>query len=175
MIMVVIDFDTRNDLIPWVPFAAIGVGVVLSSNRGNRKPGYGDSNFETKSPNPNGYPAVSVSLNEVVSIWVTLMAILSVVTLGGFGTGLGMTTPDTFTTNGGTEHSLDLPYNETEKQTVYWNKIPPRTCRIFAAYTQYQLVKKMGLADSAEVRYFEVECGKFSPAWKAFSREYGLR
>jgi hypothetical protein len=104
-----------------------------------------------------------------------LMATLSVVTMGGYGTGnTGMTDPDTFDT--GTEMEPELKpaktYNATERQYVFWNRQELPNCRALGGYTQYQLVQRLPVDHDGP--WYEVPCGQFDPAWRAVRDEYGI-
>lgn len=158
--MIALDFDFKPDLFPWFAVVGLGVGLVVAEGRQwNRREG---------DDREGGRFPLSV---RALAIAMLLLAGLSVATMGGFGTGTtGLTTPDTFDVD--TELDPDLPYNGTENQYVYWNRIEIPTCRVFGANTQFQLVNRIGLAE--DKRWYETPCGQFGPTWRAILDEYGV-
>lgn len=145
-VMVFLDFDGYPDLFPWVAMVAIGSGVAI------------------------GYASLPSRSYRPVATSLVLFAALSVVTMGGMGTGnQGLTAPDRYDLD--TELDPQLPYNASERQYVFWNQVPPETCRIFAGPTQFRLVNAANLSPQG-VRYFEAPCGESGRIWQAVLDKY---
>jgi hypothetical protein len=162
--MIELDFDRQPDLFPW--FAVVAVGVGLAVSHGRRWVGR-SGDVDSRDVVRAGSRALAAAM--------LLMATLSVVTMGGYGTGnTGMTDPDTFDT--GTEMEPELKpaktYNATERQYVFWNRQELPNCRALGGYTQYQLVQRLPVDHDGP--WYEVPCGQFDPAWRAVRDEYGI-
>jgi hypothetical protein len=101
---------------------------------------------------------------------VASLVVLSVATMGGFGTG------DTgVPATGSVDTTMDLdpspPYNGTEGQYLFWHGGDTRSCRLFAGGTQARLIRQAHLSAPGEPRW-KVPCGRFSPVWEAFVGKY---
>lgn len=151
--MLFLDFDTRPDLFPWFAMVAIGVGLAVGWGRA----GAGTQTLPT------------ADARRLLAAALIVFSAVSVATMGGFGVGrTGLTTPETYDTS--RELDLDMRYNQTERQYLFWNAVPPENCRIFGGLTQFRLVNEMGLNEDR--RWFEAPCGNFEPAWQAVRDKY---
>lgn len=163
--LVAFDFDAGPDLFPWFAVVGVGVGLAVASQRcADRADGDGQ---RSSAPSQTGSRALAVA--------ILAMAALSVVTMGGYGTGAtGLTTPNTYDTS--TELDPDYgsarTYNATERQYVFWNRVEIPTCRAFGGRTQQQLVNELGLAE--EKPYYEAPCGNFDVVWRTVRSKYGV-
>jgi hypothetical protein len=155
-----VDYDTKNDLIPFLAVVGVGVGCVVGrSRRALREATDGVS--------------VRASAGRAVAVVVCGMALVSVLTFGGYGTGsTGLTDAAVYDTTEAVE--MEMPYNLTERQQLYWHGHEAPTCRVFVGRTQYELVERLGLADDPDVRYWKPDCGQFGPTWRAVRETYGL-
>ncbi|WP_255149138.1 DolP-mannose mannosyltransferase [Halorarius halobius] len=143
-VMVFIDFDTLPDSYVW--FAVVAIGVGLAVGRGT-----GDS-------------------RRVLGVAVTAMVLLSVVTMGGFGTGrTDLTSPATYNTT--EEMETDFLHNRTERQYLFWHAVDPPTCRVFVGQTQFRVIKKAKLSPDGEP-YWQAECGQLDPIWATVVEKY---
>jgi hypothetical protein len=155
-----VDYDTRNDVLPFVAVVCVGVGLAVGLVR-DRLAALGEDH----------------SAAEVVRFALVLavcaLAFTSVLTLAGFGSGSpGVRDPAVYDTTERT--ALSMPYNLSERQQLYWHGLEAPTCRVFVGRTQYELVERLGLSDDPAVRYWEPACGQFGPTWRAVREQYGL-
>ncbi|MFB6298928.1 MAG: DolP-mannose mannosyltransferase [Halobacteriales archaeon] len=58
-------------------------------------------------------------------------------------------------------------YNRSERQAVFWYRVPTATCRPFLGPTQARYIQLTGGNWSART------CGEFGPAWRAIRSRYG--
>lgn len=143
-VMLFLDFDTVPDVFVWFAVTAVGVGLAVGR-------GSGDS-------------------RRVLAAAVLVFAVVSVASMGGFGTGrTNLTSPETYDTT--TELEPDFLHNRTERQYLFWNAVEPPTCRVFVGVTQYQAIKRANLSPDDEP-YWEAECGRFDPVWDAVVEKY---
>jgi len=158
-----LDFDNSPDLFPWLAVIGIGVGFAVAAGRRVEwpRPESGDLAVDGEAVRSTGSQALAVG--------IILFATLSVVTMGGFGSGsTGLTSPQTYDTS--TELTPDFggatTYNATENQYIYWNRVEIPTCRALGSYTQFQLVNRLGIAENEP--WYDAECGQFGPAWRTW-------
>lgn len=145
VVMLFLDFDAYPDLFPWFGLVAVGVGLAVGRWHGRSR--------------------------RVLAVGVLGMVLLSVGTMGGFGTGrTSFASPETYDTT--TELKPDLRYNETERQYVFWNRVDPPTCRLFVGRTQFRVIELANLSPEGEP-YWEAECGQLGRVWDAVVRTYG--
>lgn len=144
LVILFVDFDTLPDAYVWFSVVAVGVGLAVGR-------GTGDS-------------------RRVLATAVLGMVLLSVVTMGGFGTGrTDLTTPETYDVT--QEMETDFLHNRTERQYLFWNAVEPPTCRVFVGQTQFKVIKRADLSPPDEP-YWEAECGRFEPVWDAVVETY---
>ncbi|MFB6301961.1 MAG: DolP-mannose mannosyltransferase [Haloferacaceae archaeon] len=161
--LLVLDFDNTPDVFPWLAVVAVGVGLAVAAARGSipvdaRVAGLG-----------------SPGRARTLAAAVLALAALSAAPIGWHGVATtDLTAPDTYDTD--TRLDPDFAgaktYNATEKQYVYWNRVPLPTCRALGAYTQTVLVNRAGLAEGRP--WYEAPCGRFGPMWRAVRVEYGV-
>lgn len=165
VLLITLDFDYLPDLFPWFAVVCVGVGLAAASQR--RSDRIEPDDHRSGTPSQTGSRALAVA--------VLAMATLSVVTMGGYGTGTtGFTNPDTYDIN--TQLDPDFAgartYNASESQYVFWNRVEIPTCRAFGGRTQQRLVNQLELAEDKP--WYEAPCGQFDPVWRAVRRKYGL-
>jgi hypothetical protein len=155
-----VDYDTNNDLLPFVAVTSVGAGLAVA-----RIPAaLGDVVDSSE---------VRAAAEWAIAALVCATALVSVLTFGGYATGsTGLTDVAVYDTD--REVGMDMPYNLTERQQLYWHGLEAPTCRVFVGRTQYELVRRLGLADAEGVRYWEPACGQFGPTWRAVREKYGL-
>lgn len=144
LVMVFVDFDSAPDV--FVFFALVAVGVGLAVGRGSGESG------------------------NILAVAVVGLAMLSVVTMGGYGTG-SSTIPDSKTYDTTTELEPDFLHNQTERQYLFWNGVEPPTCRVFVGQTQLRVIKEANLSSPGDP-YWNAPCGRFDPVWDAVVRKY---
>lgn len=144
LVMVFVDFDSAPDV--FVFFALVAVGVGLAVGRGSGECG------------------------RILAVAVVGLAMLSVVTMGGYGTG-SSTIPDSKTYDTTTELEPDFLHNQTERQYLFWNGVEPPTCRVFVGQTQFRVIKEANLSSPGDP-YWNAPCGRFDPVWGAVVRKY---
>jgi hypothetical protein len=155
-----VDYDTKNDLIPFVAVAGVGAGLAVDWSAATLAAAVDSTE-------------VRATARWAIGVLVCAMALLSVLTFGGYGTGsTGLTDVAVYDTD--REVGMDMPYNLTERQQLYWHGLEAPTCRMFVGRTQYELVRRLGLSDAEGVRYWEPACGQFDPTWCAVREKYGL-
>lgn len=143
-VMLFLDFDTLPDLFPWFGMIAVGVGLAVGRGRGSSR--------------------------RVLAVAVLGMVVLSVVTMGGFGSGrTSFASAETYDT--ATELEPDFLHNKTERQYLFWNRVEPPTCRLFVGPSQFRVIKLANLSPEGEP-YWEAECGRLGPVWDAVVRTY---
>jgi len=143
-VLVFFDLDFYPDLFPWFAMVSVGIGLVVGRGSGHAR--------------------------HVLAATVLVMAVVSVLTVGGLGTGQPGT-PATGAYDVSTELDAQPPYDRAERQYLFWNRPDVETCRGFAGATQRELIATANLA-SAGQPYWEVPCGRFSPVWDAFVAKY---
>ena len=155
-----VDYDTKNDLIPFVAVVGVGTGLVVGRS-GRALRGAVDD------------PELRATARRAVAVLVCGMALVSVLTFGGYGTGsTGLPDVEVYDTQERVE--MEMPYNLTERQQLYWNELEAPTCRVFVGRTQFELVQRLRLAETEGLRYWEPACGQFEPTWLAVREKYGL-
>jgi hypothetical protein len=136
--VLLIDLDGVLDLFPLLAFLAVGVGLFLGFESGRQRP---------------------------AALLLAVLAISSVVTMGGFGIGDGPLRE----TSGlvyDDERELTVPYGPIERDLLLWRGVEPETCRVFFGRTQYQLVKR------TDATALQRECGQAEPVLKAPRRAW---
>lgn len=162
--MIAFDLDGWPDLFPWLAVVSIGVGMVVANRH---RPGNESDAGGQQTANPwSGRRALAAG--------VLLLVTLSVVTMGGFGTGnTSMTDPDTFDTDTQFDSPLLTTYpTADERQYVYWNRLEISSCRAFGGATQARIVRDLEIAPRKP--WYRAPCGQFDPVWDAFRSEYGI-
>jgi hypothetical protein len=159
-----VDYDTRNDLVPFLAVSGVGVGPVVGrSGRALRE----------RAASAVGSRQTRATARRAVAVVVCAMALVSVVTFGGYGTGdTGLDDVAVYDT--AERVGMGIPYTLAERQQLYWHGHETPTCRVFVGRTQYDLVQRLGLSDDPDVRYWEPDCGRFGPTWRAVREKYGL-
>jgi hypothetical protein len=144
LVLVFFDLDFYPDLFPWFALIAIGIGLLVGREGGH--------------------------VRRILAASVLVMALLSVLTLGGFGTGQpGI--PPTKAYDVSADFEVEQPYDRAERQYLFWNRVETSTCRAFAGGTQRQLIRAANLGAPGQP-YWEVPCGRFSPVWDAVVAKY---
>lgn len=134
----VIDLDSSPDLFPVVAFLAVGVGLLLGLETGRQRP---------------------------AAALLALLAVTSVVTMGGFGAGDGpLRDPGPIVYE--PDRELSRPYTGAERAHLYWRGVRPEGCRVFYGPTQFRLVR---LTDQ---RAFQETCGEPSPVLDALATKW---
>lgn len=136
--VLLIDFDAVPDLFPLLAFLAVGVGLLLGFESGRQRP---------------------------AALLLAVLAITSVVTMGGFGIGDGPLRESTALVYDD-ERELTVPYGPIERDLLFWRGVEPETCRVFFGRTQYQLVQ---LTDATSNQR---ECGQAQPVLEALKRSW---
>lgn len=114
--VLVLDLDAAPDLFALMAFLAAGIGTLLGFEGGSQRP---------------------------AAVLVAVIAVVSVVTMGGFGlAGAAVVQPGPVAYDPGLEPTP--PYSGEERAYLYWNRVPPETCRVFYGPTQHQLVQRTG-------------------------------
>ena len=162
--MVALDFDNWPDLFPWFAVVSVGAGLAVGTGRRASSPGAAEVVSTLRRERVGSY---------VLAAMVLTMALVSVATMGGYGTGnTDLTAPDTYDTDTELEPNFAAKFTAKERQYVYWNRVEIPTCRALGAYTQFRFVKRLGLADGGP--WHEAPCGQFEPVWRAVREKYGL-
>lgn len=153
--VLVVDLDAVPDLFPLLAITAVGVGLLV----GREWPA----------------PPAAVDLHprrwtDLAGVALVALVVLNAVTLGGLAPGGSPHLPPETYDPPATLHP-ELPYDETERQYVFWNRLPPPSCRLFAGPTQRRLVAV--LEPGSDRGFFETDCGQLGPALDALARRYG--
>ncbi|MFC7175706.1 hypothetical protein [Halosegnis marinus] len=146
--LLLLDYDASPDLFVVVPAAALGVGYAVAAR-----------------PRIRGR-----ALRRPLVAGVLVLAALSVGTLGAMP---GAVEPRATVEPYDSSASLDpaLPYNRTEAQYVFWNEVPPPSCRLFGAVTQREVVRAAELVPPDEP-WRAAPCGRFGPLAEAVAEKY---
>lgn len=137
--VVFLDLDRHPDLFLIFAFAVVGLGVLAGSH---------DDKMH------------------VLTVLIVLLAVLNVVTVGGFGAGKRTPLKGYKTYQLG---NVSEPVDTTgrlggeERQHVFWQTVPVESCRVFAGRTQWDIAKRTGIPLDAR------RCGTFSRYWHAFN------
>lgn len=119
---IIVDLDGAPDLFPVLAFLAVGVGMALGLETGSQRP---------------------------AALLIAVIAVVSVVTLGGFGLGDPMVyQPGPMIYEPG--RTVELPYTIIDRAHLFWNQQKPATCRVFYGPTQNQLVQTTGASPFPE-------------------------
>lgn len=135
--VVLLDLDRYPDLFPIFAFAAVGLGVLVGRH---------------------------VDWVRAVIVLVAFLAVLNVVTVGGFGVGQpapskGYETYQLGTVSGPVDTTG--PLGSEERQYVFWQTVPVEGCRVFASRTQWEIAERTGIPLDAR------RCGAFTRYWRA--------
>ncbi|MFB6359854.1 MAG: DolP-mannose mannosyltransferase [Halobacteriales archaeon] len=136
--VLLIDLDGGPDLFPLLAFLAVGIGLLLGFESGRQRP---------------------------AALLLAVLAITSVVTMGGFGVGDGpLREPSALVYDD--ERALTVPYGPIERDLLFWRGVEPETCRVFFGRTQYQLVQR------TDGTALQRECGQAGPVLEALGRSW---
>jgi hypothetical protein len=157
-----LDYDNPPDLFPWVAVLSLGVGLAVAALR-DGPPGLAAR-----------LPADGDTLARALAAAVLVLAAVAVATMGGFVTGQPRTDPKTYDTTRERAVNVSDPndLDGVERQYVYWNRRTIANCRAFGGYNQYQLVRRLELAEGQ--RWETAPCGQFGPTWRVVRAGYGF-
>jgi hypothetical protein len=144
LVLLLFDLDFYPDLFAWFAMVSIGAGLAVGRGSGDAR--------------------------RALAGAVLVVAVFSVLTLGGLGTGQPGV-PQTGAYDVSTDLTLTQPLNDTERQYVFWNRVDTGSCRSFAGGTQAALIETANLGSPGQP-YWEVPCGRFSPVWDAVVGKY---
>lgn len=113
--ILVLDLDFFPDLIPLYATVAIGLGILVGTDR-----------------------LTPLPLATVLGIFLFSAIFL----LGGFGAGPSLPTPTPVDDPGTVD--LDPPYSSDQRRALFWGTQRPDTCRIFFGPTQAKLIEATG-------------------------------
>lgn len=153
--VLLLDFDAVPDLFPLLVLVGVGVGLLVGR--------------EWPAP-PAVLPRTSLGWRRLASVALVALVGLNAVTLGGLVTGDSPHLPPR-TYDPPADPDPDLPYDATERQYVFWNGLPPTSCRLFAGPTQRRLVDVLAIEDARG--FFATRCGNLGPSLDAIRRRYG--
>lgn len=131
--VLVVDLDGHPDIFPLMAFLALGLGLLLGLEDGPQRP---------------------------AAALVAVLAVLSVVTMGGMGFAQS-TLPQPEPTPYEPDRVLETPYTPEDRPHLYWNRVPVESCRAFFGGTQRRLVE---LTDQSGV---QATCGDAGPVLDA--------
>ena len=143
-LVIFFDLDRYPDLFPVFAFAVVGVGIVLGRSSDAVRP---------------------------LGSLIVVLAVLNIITVGGFGA--GQPTPlkgyDTYTL-GEVEGPVGTsgPLDGEVRQYVFWETVPVESCRAFYGPSQKAIAEKTGIPSNAK------ECGDLDRYWDVFKEKYGL-
>lgn len=170
--MLALDLDAHPDMFPWYAVVCVGVGLAVAGPARARVERRGSSRV---TDGGDGQETARVTGSRVLAAGVLVMALLAVATMGGYGTGrTGLTSPDTYDTATRLDPEMTggRTFNATETQYIYWNRVPIPTCRALGSFTQFKLVQALGIAEDRP--WWQAECGRFDPAWRAVREKFGF-
>ncbi|MDY6818236.1 MAG: DolP-mannose mannosyltransferase [Halobacteriales archaeon] len=140
--IVLFDLDSYPDLFLLYAFIALGLGLLAGTDRTDAR---------------------------ILASLVAIMLVINVATFGGVLTsnaGFRVNKPYHLTDPG--VDRIERPvYNRSERQALFWYRVPTATCRPFLGRTQIRFIKLTGGNWSART------CGEFGPAWRAVLSRYG--
>lgn len=143
-----VDYDAAPDLFVAFVVLTLGVGSAVASREW----------------------LAGVPVRPTVALTVFLVVGISVATLGAHPAVLE---PRTAVEPYDLDRTLspEPPFNRTEQQYLFWNEVPPPSCRLFAGVTQRNAVRAAELVPPDEP-FRTAPCGRFDPVFDAVVEKY---